>query len=84
MLLSDRGLDMLLEDIARVPLIDETDIDRYEEGRWLHEPSCGSCGTPLYRRTLGCVTCQNRHEKRRQRGGTPAPLIGSPRARSVA
>lgn len=78
--MSDDCLDRLLDHLRTVPLIDESLVEAYADGRWLYEPSCASCGFPLDRRRRGCLTCMNRHEKRRQRlqqrpGAVPAPTF---------
>lgn len=81
--MTDAVLERILDDLSRVPVLTEELIEAYADGRWLYERACCGCGIALDQRRLGCVSCQNRHEKRRQRGGRePAPLIGSPRRRS--
>lgn len=71
--MSDDCLERLLDDLREVPLVDENLVEAYADGRWLYEPSCSACGFPVDSRRRGCVTCMNRHEKRRQRGAEAAP-----------
>lgn len=75
--MSDTVFERIVDDLARVPLIDEALVDAHQTGLWLYRDDvCAGCGQPRWKRSHACLPCRNRHEKRRQRGRTaPAPLF---------